>query len=108
MNPENLASNMISAASAAAGSAWQSIQQVAVHEFQVLASRITSIGTALGSGQMKPATATILFRTARSQIISVLALLSTMVAAAAQKVVKAALNVVKSTVNAAVGFALIV
>lgn len=102
-----LAGEMIQTAKATAGATWKEIQDVAKHEFQVLGQRIAAISTALISGEIKRSTAKILMRTVSSQIVAVLAMLSTLVLAAAQKIVRDALNAVKSAVNAAVGFALI-
>ena len=107
MDPQKIAADMIGAATSAAGAAWKEIQTVAAHELKVLATSIVDIGLAVTSGQMKKATALILFRNARSQLVAVLALLSTLLAAAAEKIVKAALNVVKAAVNGFVGFPLI-
>ena len=107
MNVDTLAADMIASASNSIGASWKSIQEVAVHEFRMLATRIVNIATALASGEMKKSTASILFRSAKSQIVAVLALVSTMMAVATQKAVNAALAVVKSAVNTVVGFSLI-
>ena len=107
LNPEAVALSMTGAASQAAGAAWKSIKDVAAHEFQVLARRIVDIQIAVAAGSMKKSTASVLFQTAKSQLVAVLAMLSTMLVAGAKKVVNAALGVVKSAINTAVGFALI-
>jgi len=100
--------NMLAAAAKAAGSAWADIKTVATHEFEVLAQRIFAIDSAISSGQMSQTVAKSLFNTARSQLVAVLAMLSTMMAAAANKIVSAALDVVKGAINTAIGFKLII
>lgn len=107
MDIGKLANDMIGEASRVAGNAWSKIQVIAINEFKTLANRIADISVALAAGQMKPATARILFRNARSQIVATLALLSTIIAAAAEKIVRSALNIIKGAVNGAIGFQLI-
>jgi hypothetical protein len=107
MNANTIATDMIAAAASAAQAQWASIREVATHEFRILSQRVTSVALAVSSGEMTRKVARLLLKTAQSQLVAVLAMLSTMVMAAAQKIVRAAIGAIKTAVNTAVGFALI-
>ncbi|MDA4845833.1 hypothetical protein [Hoeflea poritis] len=107
MNPNQLASQMISEASQVAINSWNAIKSTAVTEFRGLSQRIVMIARLYAQGEISKAGARRHFKAARYHVIAILAMLTALVEAAAAKIVNAALKVIADAVNAAIGFKLV-
>ncbi|WP_380990336.1 hypothetical protein [Sedimentitalea sp. HM32M-2] len=107
LEPRILAPKMLQTASEIAGPLWAEIRTTATHEFKVLASRIREIGAAVAEGDLSKSAARILLRMARRNLIATLAMLTTMIEAAVQKLVNGVLAQIREHVNAAIGFAVL-
>lgn len=90
-----------------AGDAWDEIRSFVKIEFKGLAKQIKEIGKAVARGEMKTRTARTLMKMARNNLMATLAATTTLVLAAAEKIINAALKAIKELVNGALGFALI-
>lgn len=90
-----------------AGDAWDEIRSFVKIEFKGLAKQIKEIGKAVARRELKELTAHVLLKMARNNLIATLAATTTLVFAAAEKIINAALNTIKELVNGALGFALI-
>lgn len=107
LNPDVIVPRMIGQARDVAGPLWAEIRTAAQHEFKVLGDRISAIGKAVHAGEMSKSSARILLRMARRNLIATLAMLTTMIDAAVQKMVNAVLAEIKDHINTAIGFTLI-
>lgn len=90
-----------------AGAAWDEIRSFVKIEFKGLARQIKEIGKALERGEIKLRTARTLFKMARNNLIAAVATTTTLVLAAAQRIINAALTAIKDLVNGALGLVLI-
>lgn len=107
LSVSNIFPPMFAAARDIAGDAWTDIRATVKIEFKALAKRIKEIGKALAAGQINQATAELLMKMVRNNVISAIALVTNQVLIAAEKIVNVALKVVQNVINTAIGFPLI-
>lgn len=107
LNVNQLASTMLSGAATTAGNAWSQIQSAAVVEIRGLAQRLAAIAAAFVSGQITKDMARRHLRTARFHVIATIAMLTSVVEAAVERIINAALTAVRDAVNTAIGFTLV-
>ncbi|HWA44018.1 MAG TPA: hypothetical protein VHA10_12465 [Hypericibacter adhaerens] len=107
LDPQDLAGRLVSAAAQSAGTSWNTIRQTATIEFQSLAQTIVMIVEARLSGEMTNDMAARHFQTARYHLVAIIAMLTTLVESAIETIVNGALATIRTTVNDAIGFALI-
>ncbi len=108
LNVQALGQSMITQAATIGKDQWDIIREAATIELQGLAQRLVAITNAFLGGQITKSMAKRHLRTARSQVIATIAMLTSMVEAAAEKIINAVLTVVRDAVNTAIGFTLIV
>ena len=102
-----LGTAMIAEAARVAKGGWQKIKEAATIELRGLAQRIALIVDSFRSGNITQSIAKRHLRTARFHVAATIAMLTSMLEAAAEKVVNAAIAVVRDAVNSAIGFALV-
>lgn len=107
IDTEAIFDSLFAEAKDVAGDAWGEIRSFVKIEFKGLAKQIKEIGKAVARGEIKQRTARALLKMARNNLISTLAATTTLVFAAAEKIINAALKAIKELVNGALGFALI-
>ena len=88
------------------GDSWNEIKLFAKHELKILAVQIHEIGKAVLDGELSKKGAKMLFRMAKNNLISLLAGVSVMLLAAAQRLINAILKELKGYINNAIGFVL--
>jgi hypothetical protein len=108
LNAGDLAKSMLSEGAKVAGAEWKDIRDVATHEFQIFTQRIVEIARGFASGQLTEEVSGMLLSMSRNHMVATIAMLTTKVAMAIQKIVDAALKVIASVVNTAIGFPLLV
>ncbi len=98
---------MFSAAKDIAGSGWEEIRAVVKIEFKALAKRIKEIGKAFVEGEINKATAKMLMKMVRNNVVAAISLVTNQVMIVAEKIINAALKVIRDVVNTALGFAIL-
>jgi hypothetical protein len=98
---------MIAAAATTAGDQWTKIQSAATLEIRSLARTIVLISQAFLAGDISQSSAKRHLRAAREHMVATVAMLTTMVQAGVEKILRAVIAVVKESVNKAVGFVLL-
>ena len=107
LNFDQLGASMLAEAARVAKDQWAVIRQAATIEIQGLAQRLVSITNAFLAQEITQTMAQRHLRTARNHVVAVIAMLTSMVEAAAEKIINATLTVVRDAVNTAIGFTLI-
>lgn len=105
---EAISQSMLSEAAGTAKEAWVNIRQAATVEIQGLAQRLVSLTSAFLAGEITQTMAKRHLRQARLHVVATIAMLTSMVEAAVEKIINAALTVIRDVVNTAIGFKLIV
>ena len=105
---EALSQSMLSEASGIAKDAWTNIRQAATVEIRGLAQRLVSLTNAFLLGEITRTMAKRHLRQARLHVIATIAMLTSMVEAAVEKIINAALTAIRNVVNTAIGFTLVV
>lgn len=107
LSVSNLFPPMFAAAKDVAGAGWEDIRATVKIEFKAVGKRIKEIGKAFAAGEINKATARMLMKMVRNNVIAAIALVTNQVLVAAERVVNAALRIVKDAVNTALGFAIL-
>lgn len=102
-----LAKEMAAAARGELETRWPAIKDFAENEFRKLGQTITFIGEKTAAGELSPEEARLLLEMQKNAARAVLLTLEGMALLTAEAAINAALGAVRSTVNAAVGFALL-
>lgn len=108
LDVEAIGENLITEAIAVAQADWEKIKQVAVLEFRSLAQRIALIGEGYVAGELSKKMARRYMKTARFHVVAIMAMMTSLLEATVEKIVRKAIKAVKTIVNDYVGFALLV
>ena len=108
LDVEALGTSMLTEAAKIAKGEWAGIRQAATIEIQGLAQRLVAITNAFLAREITKDMAVRHLRAARFHVIATIAMLTSMLEAAAEKIINGVLTVVRDTVNSAIGFKLIV
>jgi hypothetical protein len=107
LNVGQILGDMVGAAKSTAADQWGEIKTAVTFEMRMLAQRIVQIVKLRTSGQIDNDDAKLFFLMARNNGVAAIAMATALTGIAVQKIMDAALGVVKTTVNSAIGFALI-
>lgn len=99
LNVSSVASDMLGAAVGKAGKEWKKIKNVATVQIRNLAHNLVEIARNAGKGSLDAQTARQLTAMAKNNAIAMIAMMTQLVFAAIQKIIKAALDVVKLAIN---------
>jgi hypothetical protein len=101
-----IVTKMLQAAATTAGGQWAGIRTPVTQEFEILAQRMKQIEEGLKSGEMTEDDAKDFFAVVRNHAVGNIAMATTLVRSAAQKIVDAALAAGKTAINKFIGFGL--
>ena len=107
LSPSKIVPPMLAAAKDTAGGAWADIKTTVTIEFKAIATRIKEIGRAVANDEINAATAKMLMKMVKNNVISAIALVTNQVLIAVEKIVNAALRMIRDVVNAAIGIPLV-
>jgi hypothetical protein len=102
-----LLAGMTQAAAVVFKADWPKISDYASHEFQQFAEDSVMIGNMIQSGKITVATGQILLDMHRNSMLSVLTAIEGITLIVVEQAINAALAVLRTTVNTALGFALL-
>lgn len=104
LDTDHLFSQMFGAAKSAAGADWDQVRGLMKIELKSMGRQIKEVGKGVATGDINQKTAQALVHMMRNGGAAMLAAMSTLTLARAEKIVDSALGAIRDTVNGAVGF----
>jgi hypothetical protein len=107
-NLPDIVKTMLTAAETTAAGQWQTAKAAIITEVKVFAQRLEQIAGGFASQQLTLQDAKDFFAMATNNLVAMIAMATTLVWAAVQKIVNAALSAAKDAINAFVKFPILV